>query len=120
MAWLSGQDVKQARIRLHPEELGQLDIKVNLTHDRVDVVFTAQHPGAANAVQQSLAQLGQMLAQHGLSLGHAEVGQHGQGGQQEPDARGRGDAGGVDGVGEAHASSGAVATGAVGLVDAFA
>jgi len=117
VAWLGGQNIKQARIRLHPEELGSLDVSVSVTHGRVDVVFSAQHPAAVSAVQQSLAQLDQMLARHGLSLGHAEVGQHDRG-----DRRGHaGDAGTavVDEVGEVHGGM-PVSLGRVGLLDAFA
>jgi len=103
VAWLGGQGIKQARIRLHPEELGSLDVKVSVTHGRVDVVFSAQHPAAVAAVQQSLPQLDQMLAQHGLSLGHAEVGQ-----QDRGDRHGHaGDAGAapLDEPGEIHADT---------------
>jgi flagellar hook-length control protein FliK len=117
VAWLGGQDVKQARIRLHPEELGSLDVSVSVVHGRVDVVFSAQHPAAVAAVQQSLPQLDHMLAQHGLSLGHAEVGQHDRG-----DRRGHaGDAGAgaLDEIGEIHGSLPA-SPGKVGLLDAFA
>ncbi|MHB1057552.1 MAG: flagellar hook-length control protein FliK [Rhodanobacter sp.] len=118
VAWLGGQDVKQARIRLHPEELGSLDVSVSVTHGRVDVVFSAQHPAAVAAVQQTLPQLDHMLAQHGLSLGHAEVGQHDRG-----DRRGHaGDAGtgAPDEVGEIHGGSLPASPGTVGLLDAFA
>jgi flagellar hook-length control protein FliK len=117
VAWLGGQDVKQARIRLHPEELGQLDIKVSLNHGRVDVVFNAQHPGAAAAVQQSLPQLDQMLGQHGLSLGHAEVGQHDHGGRGGS-GRHASENTAADEIGEVHAVG--ATTSAVGLLDAFA
>lgn len=117
VAWLGGQDVKQARIRLHPEDLGQLDIKVSVNHGRVDVVFNAQHPGAVAAVQQSLPQLDQMLGQHGLSLGHAEVGQHDRGGHGGGD-RHASESTAADEVGELHAVT--ATTGTVGLLDAFA
>ena len=80
VTWLGGQEIKQARIRLRPEELGQLDVKVSVAeHGRVDVSFTAQHPAAVTAVQQTLGQLDLMLAGHGLSLGQAQVGQQGGG-----------------------------------------
>jgi flagellar hook-length control protein FliK len=118
VAWLSGQGIKQARIRLHPEELGSLDVKVSVTHGRVDVVFSAQHPAAVAAVQQSLPQLDHMLAQHGLSLGHAEVGQ-----QHRGDRHGHaGDAGtgALDEPGEIHAIGMTTSLGQVGLLDAFA
>lgn len=117
VAWLGGQDVKQARIRLHPEELGQLDIKVSVNHGRVDVVFNAQHPGAVAVVQQSLPQLDQMLGQHGLSLGHADVGQHDRGDRNGSERQSAGGAG-IDEVGEIHAV--AASSGTVGLLDAFA
>lgn len=117
VAWLGGQDVKQARIRLHPEDLGQLDIKVSVMHGRVDVVFTAQHPGAVAAVQQSLPQLDQMLGQHGLSLGHAEVGQQDRGGHGGGE-RGTSEGAVSDEVGEIHGV--AASTGSVSLLDAFA
>lgn len=119
VTWLGGQDIKQARIRLHPEELGPLDVKVNVTHGRVDVTFNVQHPAAATAVQQSLAQLGHMLAQHGLNLGHAEVGQHPRGDQPTHHGRAAGGASSMDvDEGPAIALSGLPA--AMGLLDAFA
>lgn len=117
VAWLGGQNIKQARIRLHPEELGPLDVSISVTHGRVDVVFSAQHPAAVSAVQQSLPQLDQMLAQHGLSLGHAEVGQHDRGGRQgHAEDTGRA---AVDEVGDVHGGL-PVSLGRVGLLDAFA
>lgn len=76
VSWLGGQEVKQAQIRLNPQELGPLDVKVSVEHGRVDVVFAAQHPATVAAVQQSLQQLTQMLGGQGLSLGQASVGQH--------------------------------------------
>ena len=116
VTWFIDQGVRQARIRLHPEELGSLDLKISVTHGRVDVVFQAQHPGAVTAVQQSLPQLGQMLAQHGLSLGNTEVGQHDRGEQSAHGGRG-------DGVSEAdeiHAASLVTPVSQLGLLDAFA
>lgn len=116
VSWFVGQDVKHARIRLHPEELGSLDLKISVNHGRVDVVFHAQHPGAVTAVQQSLPQLDQMLAQHGLSLGNTEVGQHDRG-----EHAGNGSHG--DGVAEIDEVQGPGLTTPVtrlGLLDAFA
>ena len=119
VVWLTGQDVKQARIRLHPEELGQLDVKINVLHDRVDVVFSAQHPAGVTAIQQSLSQLGQMLTQQGLSLGHAEVGQHDRGAHQGRGGAAPNDAA-VDDTDDAHGGGLRASIGAVGLLDAFA
>lgn len=119
ITWLSGQEVKQAQIRLNPQDLGPLDVKVSVEHGRVDVAFMTQHPAATAAVQQGLDQLNQMLGGQGLSLGHATVGQHAQqqfGAQQGQQAQASGDA-----SDEAADTPVATATRvAVGLVDAFA
>lgn len=120
VTWLSGQEVKQAQIRLNPESLGPLDVKVNVEHGRVDVAFMTQHPAATAAVQQGLDHLSQMLSGQGLSLGQATVGQQSQQQQFE---------------GQSQASNGKASTNtsdaddtvaatvqrvAIGLVDAFA
>ena len=117
VVWLGLQDVKQARIRLHPEDLGAMDVKVSMNHDRVDVSFAVQHPAAVHAVQQTLPQLDALLAQHGLALGQADVGQrqqHGEGGRG-------GEAGGA--IGEIEAEPAVMASmpvAALGMLDTFA
>jgi flagellar hook-length control protein FliK len=117
VAWLGGQDVKQARIRLHPEELGTLDIKVNINHDRVDVSFAVQHPGVVHVVQQTLPQLDALLAHHGLSVGPADVGQR----QHQGDGGRAGE--GTGAIGEIEAEQGILAStplAALGMLDTFA
>lgn len=122
VAWLGGQDIKQARIRLHPEDLGELDVKVSVQHGSVDVSFIAQHPQAVHAVQQTLSQLDSMLAHHGLSLGQAQVGQGGSGSAQGQAANANGTSGGEAGSGEGSelAAVAAPIVKAVGLLDMFA
>lgn len=75
IAWMGSGQVKEARIKLHPEELGSMDVRVNLDGGKVNVAVIAQHPAAVHAVQQTLSQLDSMLAHHGLSLGQTDVGQ---------------------------------------------
>lgn len=118
VAWLGGQSIKQARIQLRPEELGALDVKITVNHGRVDVVFHAQHPGAVTAVQQSLPQLDQMLAQHGLSLGNTEVGQQSQGNAEGSSGDGRNT--GSDGGDDLQPVDIPVRLRQMGLLDAFA
>lgn len=117
VVWLGQQDVKQARIRLHPEDLGTLDVKVSLNHDRVDVSFAVQHPAAVHAVQQTLPQLDALLAHHGLALGHTDVGQR----QQQGEGGRGGEATGA--IGEIEPESAAIASApvtALGMLDTFA
>jgi flagellar hook-length control protein FliK len=121
VAWLGNQDIKQAKIRLHPEELGQVDVSVRMQHGgQVDVTFAAQHPAAVHALQQTLPQLDALLAQHGLSLGQAQVGQQSSGGGDG--SRGGGASFGGEG-GEAagdEALAAPATVSALGLLDTFA
>ncbi|AIF49194.1 hypothetical protein HY57_19060 [Dyella japonica A8] len=125
VTWLGGQDVKEARIRLHPEDLGELDVKVSVKQDHVDVAFIAQHPQAVHAVQQTLSQLDAMLAHHGLSLGQAQVGQgnSGQGSSAQPGGSSGTSSGGesglAEGLGEVVSAVSPIGK-VVGLVDMFA
>lgn len=120
VAWLGNQDIKQAKIRLHPDELGQVDVSVRVQHGgQVDVTFAAQHPAAVHALQQTLPQLDALLAQHGLSLGQAQVGQQSAGGDG---SRGSNSSFGSDGVdaGGDEPIAAPVTVSALGLLDTFA
>lgn len=119
IAWMGGGDVKEARIKLHPEELGSMDVRVNVDGGKVNVAIMAQHPAAVHAVQQTLSQLDTMLAHHGLSLGQTDVGQR-QNGQDDGHA-GNGGAG-QGGADDAQGATVTLATSRVsrGLVDEVA
>jgi flagellar hook-length control protein FliK len=121
VTWLSGQEVKQAQIKLNPENLGPLDVKVSVEHGRVDVAFMTQHPETTAAVQQSLDQLNQMLGGHGLSLGHTSVGQHSQSQQfGESSQQASSQASNATDNAEEDTGTSVLQRVAVGLVDAFA
>lgn len=122
IAWLGGQAITQARIRLHPQDLGQLDVKVSVQQGgQVDLSFAVQHPAVVHALQQTLPQLNAMLAQHGLSLGQAQVGQQQAGREGAHYAALAGGAGGGSEDGEPiMAIASVAATTANGLLDTFA
>lgn len=99
LLWLVREGVHEARLQLNPRDLGPIEVRLGISDGAAQVSFSAQHAGTAAAVQQSLPQLREMLAQQGLQLGQAEVSQQQPGaGQQTPqqersaagDARGPG------------------------------
>ena len=118
VAWMAGHDLQRARLRLHPAELGSLDVQIQVQHGRVDVAFVVQHPAAAAAVQDALTQLGTLLGQQGLSLGDAHVSQqppktpsHDGQGRHEP---------GEDDLAVTAAAAARTGHGGSALLDAFA
>ncbi|WP_237173797.1 flagellar hook-length control protein FliK [Paracandidimonas lactea] len=70
-----------AELRLDPPELGPLRIILNVSDSVAHASFVSAHASVRNAVEQALPQLQQLLSQAGLSLGQANVSDHGQAGQ---------------------------------------
>jgi flagellar hook-length control protein FliK len=67
-------DINEARIQLHPSEMGSIQIHVRVGSDGADVRFAATHPDVRHALESSLPRLRELLASGGLSLGQAHVG----------------------------------------------
>ena len=85
LLWLVREGVHEARLQLNPRDLGPIEVRLGVSDGAAQLSFSAQHAGTAAAVQQSLPQLREMLAQQGLQLGQAEVSQQQPGaGQQAP------------------------------------
>lgn len=74
---MAGNQVRTAEIRLTPAELGPLRVLVAIDDGAANVTFQAQHAVTREAIEQALPRLREMLAENGLSLGQADVGEHG-------------------------------------------
>ena len=82
VAWLAGQRIGHAEIRVVPEHLGAIDIRLQMDGSNVRAEFHSSQPEVRQALEASLPRLREMLGQHGMQLAHAGVGQ-GQGGQRQ-------------------------------------
>ncbi|MEM6773767.1 MAG: flagellar hook-length control protein FliK, partial [Pseudomonadota bacterium] len=69
--------VREARINLHPAELGRLQVTVSTEGDQARISFMAETSAARDAIEQSLPRLRDMLEQNGLQLAQSDVGQQG-------------------------------------------
>jgi flagellar hook-length control protein FliK len=71
--WLVDSDVNEARIRLHPAELGAVDVEISLIDDKTYVQLTTATASARDELSQSLPRLRELFASSGLELGGASV-----------------------------------------------
>ncbi|MCC5863189.1 MAG: flagellar hook-length control protein FliK [Gammaproteobacteria bacterium] len=119
------QGLQQAQLRIHPEHLGPLEVRLRTEGDAVQVTLTSPHASVREALESALPRLRDTLGEHGLSLAQADVG----GGEREAAGRGEGDAEStpgpqaVDGEGESLADSagdGRLTPRSISLVDTFA
>ena len=75
---LAREQFSEAEIRVTPDELGPIEVKLRFDGDRVHAQFGAISPEAREALTANLHRLREMLAGEGLNLGQAFVGHHGQ------------------------------------------
>ncbi|MBD9481112.1 flagellar hook-length control protein FliK [Pseudoxanthomonas sp. PXM02] len=116
--WMADQKIGHAHIKVTPNELGTVEIRLRLEGDRVHADFASAQADVRQALESSLPRLRDMLGQHGFQLAHADVGQ-----QHAPPSQGGGSHAG-DGSGDAGEPASeaprSVRMTARGLVDAYA
>ncbi|MEJ2790817.1 MULTISPECIES: flagellar hook-length control protein FliK [unclassified Pseudoxanthomonas] len=73
--WMADQKIGHAHIKVTPNDLGTVEIRLRLDGDRVHADFTSAQADVRQALENSLPKLRDMLGQHGFQLAHADVGQ---------------------------------------------
>lgn len=96
LAWMATQKLGHAQLRVAPEHLGPIDIRVQVDGREVRAEFHSPHAEVRQALESSLPRLRELLGQQGLQLAHAGVGQ----GQPQGQGR-RGSASDLPGTGNA-------------------
>jgi flagellar hook-length control protein FliK len=88
--WLVDTQVGEAHLKLHPPELGAVDVKISLVDDKTYVQLTTATAAARDELANGLARLRDLFTGSGLELGGASVhnGRDGQQGGQESEAGG--------------------------------
>lgn len=86
VSWLADQKIGHAHIKITPNDLGPIDVRLHLDGDKVHATFTSAHADVRHALESSLPRLRDMLGEQGFQLGQADVGQQ----HTAPDG-GRGD-----------------------------
>jgi flagellar hook-length control protein FliK len=71
---MAGNRLQNAEIRLTPADLGPLRVQLAIEDGTATVNFSAQHVLTREAIEQALPRLREMLAETGLALGEASVG----------------------------------------------
>ncbi|MEX0179007.1 MULTISPECIES: flagellar hook-length control protein FliK [unclassified Stenotrophomonas] len=75
IGWLADQKIGHAHIRLNPEDLGPVDVRLQMNGDKVHASFSSPHVDVRQALESSLPRLRELLGEQGFQLAHADVGQ---------------------------------------------
>lgn len=74
VVWMAKHDQQVAQININPPQLGPIQISISISGDQTSAIFASPHAEVRQAIQDSLPQLREMLANAGISLGQANVG----------------------------------------------
>lgn len=118
LALMAANGREAASLRLSPEHLGPLEVRISMKDGDASVVFTAANPDTRSALEQSLPRLRELFASQGLVLADANVSRDSPRDSFRPAqfanaSRGSSDAGASDDVKRVTLSR-------VGLVDTYA
>ncbi|CAH0240851.1 flagellar hook-length control protein FliK [Stenotrophomonas lactitubi] len=120
IGWLADQKIGHAHIRLNPEDLGPVDVRLQMNGDKVHASFSSPHVDVRQALESSLPRLRELLGEQGFQLAHADVGQQ-HSGDGNPGSQA---AGGRGGDGEPSLGDSTVSASQLirqrGLLDAYA
>jgi flagellar hook-length control protein FliK len=88
---LGGPGAHTARLKLHPEHLGELDVEIQIDDGSAQVWFGTTTSQAREAIEASLPRLKELFADQGLALTRTQVdgGGNGQPGSQNSDQQRR-------------------------------
>jgi flagellar hook-length control protein FliK len=75
IVWMSSKAIPSAEIRLNPQHLGPISVRVNVADDQATVVFTAQHAATREAIEASIPKLREMMGAQQLNLAEVNVSQ---------------------------------------------
>ncbi|CAG9415841.1 flagellar hook-length control protein FliK [Providencia alcalifaciens] len=113
MLFFSRQGVSQAQIRLHPEELGSLNVHLRIEDNQAVMHFVSPHSHVRAAMESMMPILRSALQESGIHLAQGSVGQDNFSGQSNADQQSRQHDGqiqpthpsmGAAGISESHAS----------------
>jgi len=73
--YLVGKNIQNAEIKINPQNLGPIEIKISMVNEQTNVQFISQFPQVREALEQAMPRLRDMLGESGVELGDADVSQ---------------------------------------------
>ncbi|MGY3265605.1 flagellar hook-length control protein FliK [Lysobacter sp. HA35] len=94
ITWMADQKLDHAEIRVTPDSLGPIDIRLQMDGHRVNATFHTAHADVRQALESGMDHLRTLLGKQGMELGQTQVG---TGSRQGGDGRANGASGGFPG-----------------------
>jgi flagellar hook-length control protein FliK len=117
LTWMAINGREAASLRLSPEHLGPLEVRISMREGEASVYFGASNPDTRSALEQSLPRLRELFASQGIVLADAGVSRDAPRNAFKPSAEPRGSRGNSDAASDAAVTS--VTLARMGLIDTY-
>ena len=74
--WAVSQSMNGAQIRLNPQNMGPIEVRIQMQNEQTTVSFTAQHGATREAIDAALPRLRDMLSEQNVNVGNIDVSEH--------------------------------------------
>ena len=74
--WMVNQSVSGAQIRITPQNMGPIEVRVQMQNDQATIAFTAQHGATREAIDAALPRLREMLSDQNVNVVDVDISQH--------------------------------------------
>jgi len=81
VSWLINHRLSEAQIRLNPQELGPVEVRIQIHQDSATVNFSTHNQGVKESIESAIPRLREALAEQGLDLVDVNVSQQDAGGE---------------------------------------
>jgi len=73
IVWMTNKSIPAAEIKLNPAHLGPISVRIDVSQDQANVVFTTHHADVKEAIEASIPKLREMLGAQQLNLVNVNV-----------------------------------------------
>jgi flagellar hook-length control protein FliK len=75
IVWMNSRGISSAEIRMNPEHMGPITVRIDMNQDQATIAFTAQNTVVRDALEASLPKLREMLSAQQVNLADVSVSQ---------------------------------------------
>ncbi len=73
LLWMHGKTVQTAELRINPQHLGPVEVRIQVHDDQTSIQFTSHHAAVREVIESALPRLKEMFAVQQLQLSQVDV-----------------------------------------------
>lgn len=75
IVWMNNQGISSAEIKMNPQNMGPITVRIDMNQDQATINFTAQNSDVRTALEASIPKLREMLSSQNVNLADVNVAQ---------------------------------------------